>query len=88
VSYGEEFQKAADANVGDLQENFRSTPRIIRLANQWSGAIAPFRTMKTPTVLPGNKKRKDLHHSHVALIGFEERSAEAAWIAEARSPIG
>ena len=31
----------------------------------------------------GNKKRKDLHHSHVALIGFEERTAEAAWIAEA-----
>lgn len=79
----EKFKKAADAGVVDLQENFRSTPRIIGLANQWSETIGPLRTMKTPAMVHGNKKRKDLHHSHVALIGFEERTAEASWIAEA-----
>jgi DNA helicase-2/ATP-dependent DNA helicase PcrA len=79
----EKFKKAADAGVVDLQENFRSTPRIIGLANQWSETIGPLRTMQTPAMVHGNKKRKDLHHSHVALIGFEERTAEASWIAEA-----
>lgn len=81
--YWEAFKKAADATVVDLQENFRSTPRIIGLANAWAETISPLRSMATPDMLPGNKKRKDLHHSHVALIGFREREAEAAWIAEA-----
>ena len=81
--FWEALQKAADSGVVDLRENFRSTPRIINLANQWAGTISPLKTMKTPDMLPGNKKRKDLHHSHVALIGFAERTAEAAWIAEA-----
>lgn len=81
--YWEKFKKAADSDIVDLQENFRSTPRIIRLANEWAGTIAPLKSMKTPDMRAGNPKRKDLHHSHVALIGFEERSAEAAWIAKA-----
>jgi DNA helicase-2/ATP-dependent DNA helicase PcrA len=81
--FWEDFKKSSDSKVVDLQENFRSTPRIISLANQWAETISPLKTMKTPAMLPGNKKRKDLHHSHVALIGFAERQAEAAWIAEA-----
>ncbi len=81
--FWEEFQKAADSDTVDLQENFRSTPRIINLANTWAETISPLKTMETPDMLPGNKKRKDLHHSHVALIGFGVREAEAAWIAEA-----
>lgn len=81
--FWEAFRKAKDSDIVDLQENFRSTPRIINLANQWAGTISPLKTMKTPDMLAGNLKRKDLHHSHVALIGFKERSAEAAWIAEA-----
>ncbi len=79
----EKFKKTPDAGVVDLQENFRSTPRIIGLANKWAETIGPLRTMQTPAMVHGNKKRKDLHHSHVALIGFAERTSEAAWIAEA-----
>ena len=67
-----------------LQENFRSTPRIIRVGEHMGGNhLAGLKTMETPDMLPGNKKRKDQHQSHMALIGFREREAEAAWIAEA-----
>lgn len=79
----EEFKKAPDATVVDLQENFRSTPRIINLANKWVETISPLLKMSTPPMKHGNRLRKDHHHSHVALIGFEHRKQEAAWIAEA-----
>jgi DNA helicase-2/ATP-dependent DNA helicase PcrA len=79
----EQFKKSADAEVVDLQENFRSTPRIINLANQWTETISPLRSMKTPPMKHGNKRRKDHHPSHVALIDFPSRDKEAAWIAEA-----
>lgn len=79
----EEFKKASDADVVDLQENFRSTPRIITLANKWAESISPLRTMKTPAMKHGNKQRKDYHPSHVALIDFDDRESEASWIADA-----
>jgi DNA helicase II / ATP-dependent DNA helicase PcrA len=41
----EAFKKAADSDVVDLQENFRSTPRIIDLANKWTDTISGLRTM-------------------------------------------
>ncbi len=79
----EEFKKASDSGVVDLQENFRSTPRIINLANRWTESLSALRTMKTPPMKHGNKGRKDFHASHVALIGFDEREDEASWIADA-----
>ncbi len=79
----ERFKKASDSEVVDLQENFRSTPRIIELANRWAATISPLRSMKTPAMKHGNKLRKDQHASHVALIGFAGRASEAAWIADA-----
>ncbi|WP_315729665.1 MULTISPECIES: ATP-dependent DNA helicase [unclassified Bradyrhizobium] len=79
----EAFKKASDAGVVDLQENFRSTPRVIDLANQWTETLSPLRTMKTPPMKHGNKNRKDYNKSHVALIGFDNRDDEAAWIADA-----
>lgn len=79
----EEFVAAADAEVVDLQENFRSTPRIIDLANRWAATISPLRTMKTPAMKHGNNQRKDYHSSHVALVNFHDRDSEANWIAEA-----
>jgi len=79
----EAFKKATDAGVVDLQENFRSTPRVIDLANRWTESLSPLRTMKTPPMKHGNKSRVDYNASHVALIGFPDRDAEAAWIAEA-----
>jgi DNA helicase II / ATP-dependent DNA helicase PcrA len=79
----EAFKKASDSGVVDLQENFRSTPRIINLANIWTESLSPLRTMKTPPMKHGNKQRKDFHPSHVALIGFDSRDDEASWIADA-----
>ena len=79
----EEFKKASDAEVVDLQENFRSTPRVIALANQWVNTISPLLKMNTPPMKHGNKLRKDQHPSHVALIGFGHRNQEADWLAEA-----
>jgi DNA helicase II / ATP-dependent DNA helicase PcrA len=79
----QEFQLANDAEVVDLRENFRSTPRIIEIANQWAETIQPVRTMDTPAMLHGKKDRLDTHGSHIALIGFSQRVFEAEWIAEA-----
>ena len=79
----ERFRQAPDADVVDLQENFRSTPRIIELANRWTGNIGPVRSMATPAMKHGNLGRKDQHPSHVALVSFEERPQEGEWIADA-----
>lgn len=79
----ERFKKATDSEVIDLEENFRSTPRIIDLANRWAATISPLRSMLTPPMTHGNATRKDLHKSHVALVGFESRDDEANWLAEA-----
>jgi len=77
------FDKAEDAEVVDLQHNFRSTPRVIDLANRWADTISPLSGMKTPPMLQGNTRRKDHHPSHVSLINFDTREEEAEWIAEA-----
>lgn len=79
----EEFNAASDAKVVDLEENFRSTPRIIDLANSWSGTIGAVRSMVTAPMKHGNKTREDHHKSHVALVRFRDRQKEASWIAEA-----
>lgn len=78
-----EFNREEDSEVIDLEENFRSTPRIIDLANRWANTISPVRSMKTPPMKHGRRERNDKHHSHVALVDFSTRSAEAEWIAEA-----
>jgi DNA helicase-2/ATP-dependent DNA helicase PcrA len=72
-----------DSEVVDLQENFRSTPRVVGLANRWAETISPVGAMLTPPMKHGNATRLDHHPSHVATIGFESRHAEAAWIAQA-----
>jgi DNA helicase-2/ATP-dependent DNA helicase PcrA len=79
----EGFKKAQDAEVVDLEENFRSTPMIIDLANRWSNSIGRIRTMETTPMKHGNKNRLDHHRSHMALVSFTERAQEAAWIADA-----
>lgn len=79
----EEFEKSSNDKVVDLEENFRSTPRIIDLANMWSNTIGRLRTMKTTSMKHGNAGRRDHHSSHVALIDFKTRAQEAEWIAEA-----
>ncbi len=79
----EEFKAASDAAVVDLEENFRSTPRIIALANLWAETIGAVRSMTTEPMKHGNKSRTDEHDSHVALVSFHSREDEASWIAQA-----
>src|SRR5690348_8763882 len=79
----EEFMKAADSTVVDLEENFRSTPRVIDLANRWAKTIGQVGAMKTPEMKHGNLGRKDQDPSHVALVTFKNRKSESSWIAEA-----
>ncbi|GBE48546.1 DNA helicase II [bacterium BMS3Bbin12] len=78
-----EFRQAADAGVVDLRQNFRSTSRIIEVANRWAKSITAAGGMETPEMLHGKAERVDTNPSHVALVEFEERHDEAAWLAEA-----
>ncbi len=78
-----EFNEEADSEVVDLEYNFRSTPRVINIANGWARSISPVRGMRSPPMRHGKDDRVDTHSSHVALVEFEERTDEAAWIAEA-----
>jgi DNA helicase-2/ATP-dependent DNA helicase PcrA len=81
--FWEELNGAEDGEVVDLRENFRSTPRIIALANKWAATISSLRTMTTPAMKHGSGTRVDHDPSHVASIGFDTREREAQWIAEA-----
>jgi DNA helicase-2/ATP-dependent DNA helicase PcrA len=78
----EEFKSASDADVVDLEENFRSTPMIINLANRWADTIGAVRSMKTAPMKHGNIHRTVHDKSHVALVSFKDRDKEAAWIAD------
>ena len=79
----EDFKSDSDSMVVDLEENFRSTPNVIDLANRWAGTIGGVRSMATAPMKHGNKMRKDRHPSHLALVSFQDRENEASWIAEA-----
>jgi len=78
-----QFKNDSDSEVVDLQENFRSTPRIIDLANRWASTIGQVRGMSTPPMKHGRTARRDHHRSHVAVVRFAKRDQEAAWIADA-----
>jgi ATP-dependent DNA helicase UvrD/PcrA len=79
----DKFKRSKDSEVVDLQKNFRSTPRLIGLANSWADTIGPVGSMTTPAMQHGNPSRQDKHRSHVALVDFDTRQKEAAWIGEA-----
>jgi len=77
----EELDSAPDGTVIELQDNFRSTPRIITVANRWARTIGRLRSMSSPDMQHGNKKRTDFHQSHIAALAFQDRASEARWIA-------
>ncbi|HEY3435187.1 MAG TPA: ATP-dependent helicase, partial [Solirubrobacterales bacterium] len=78
----DELAASDDGEIVELEENFRSTPRIIDLANRWSQTISPPGQMTTPDMTPGLESRQDADPSHVAFSSFDEREQEAEWIAE------
>ena len=78
-----QLKEDIEAHIVDLGENFRSTPRIIDIANKWAKTISPACGMDTTDMVHGKNDRTDTHPSHVALIRFDQRSEEAAWIAQA-----
>lgn len=79
----EEFRRSSDSEVVDLEENFRSTPRVVELANRWADTIGHVGTMQTGPMTHGNSARLDYDPSHVALVSFNQRQTEATWIAAA-----
>jgi DNA helicase-2/ATP-dependent DNA helicase PcrA len=78
----EEIDNAPDGEVIDLPQNFRSTKRIIDLANEWARTIGAVGSMSSPDMKAGNTKRSDLSTTHTAALSFDEREEEAEWIAD------
>lgn len=70
-----------DGDTLELQDNFRSTGRVIDLANQWARTITPLGSLGTPDMTKGGEHRQDYDPSHVAFRRFDDRDAEAQWIA-------
>ncbi len=77
----EEISGDKDGEVLLLEENFRSTPRVIDVANRWAKSIGLVQPMKTTDMKHGNSRRADVDASHVAMLRFDNRKQEASWIA-------
>ena len=75
------LEASSDGDVIQLPDNFRSTDRVISLANVWARTITPPGTLRTPDMIKGNTDRLDRNPSHVAFRRFSSRGAEADWIA-------
>ena len=65
----------------ELPDNYRSTPRIIAIANDWSNTIQDRGGMANPAMEHGRAGRLDESERHVSLLRFDTRTAEANWIA-------
>src|SRR5206468_1610947 len=66
----------------DLAANFRSTPRIIDVANGWARTIGTVRSMSSPDMDHRRDRRVDLDPTHVGALSFASRADEARWIAD------
>ena len=77
-----ELTEAHDGRIQELPANYRSTPRIIDLSNRWSESIEDTAGMTNPAMEHRRTTRVDLSECHVAQLHFDERAAEAEWIAD------
>lgn len=73
---------SSDGAVLDLPANYRSTPRIIEIANRWAATIGDNAGMDCPNMTVGVADRIDFTDQHCGILEFSDRSAEADWIAE------
>ena len=78
----QELQADLDGHIQDLPANYRSTPRIIELSNKWSKTIGDTAGMTNPAMEHRRATRSDVSERHVAQLHFDDRSGEAAWIAD------
>lgn len=78
----QEFTGASDSNVIELKNNYRSTPRIINIANAWSQTIQQLGSLPNPQMAHGNTGRTDYSECHVSINNFGDTVAEADRIAE------
>ena len=76
-----ELRAAQDGEVIELPSNFRSTPGILQVANDWSQTISALGTLPNPEMTWGNNRRQDYSKDHIAVHHFEDRDREAEWIA-------
>ena len=76
------IRASPDGVVLDLPANYRSTPRIIEIANRWSATIRDNAGMDCPAMTLGVTGRTDLSDQHCGIREFSDRSVEADWIAE------
>lgn len=79
---GKSISKSRNGVVVELEENFRSTPLIVDVANRWARTIHTEAGLTSPDMIAGNGRRHDAHDSHVATLLFETREDEATWIAK------
>ena len=77
----QEITDEEDGETVDLPTNYRSTPRIIGIANEWSQTIQNRAGMTNPAMSHGLATRTDTASEHVALLRFRHRQDEALWIA-------
>lgn len=77
-----ELTESKDGYVQELPANYRSTPRIIDLANRWSTTISDSAGMENPAMAHRRDTRTDVSARHIAHVHFENREQEATWIAD------
>lgn len=81
ASLAADFTKDPHARVYELTKNYRSTRRIIDLANEWAATIGQVGNLPSPPMEHGNQGRNDRDTTHVSLVAFPSRQQEATWIA-------